>query len=76
MKCVICHHGETSVGTATLTLERHGAIVFFRDVPADICDNCGEVYHSTEITRELLAQAEVAFASGVELDVRRFGKAA
>lgn len=76
MKCAICHHGETSVGTATLTLERGGAIVFFRDVPAEICDNCGEIYHCADVTRELLAQADGAFAAGVELDVRRYGKAA
>ncbi|MBI4984620.1 MAG: type II toxin-antitoxin system MqsA family antitoxin [Rhodocyclales bacterium] len=76
MKCPICKHGETRPGNASVTLERSGATLVFRDVPADICDNCGEVYHSGEITAALIQQAENAVSVGVEVDVRRFALAA
>jgi len=76
MKCPICKHGETKPGTASVTLERQGATVVFRQVPADICDNCGEAFHSSEVTAALLQQAEIAVGAGVEIDVRRFAQAA
>lgn len=72
MKCPICKHGETRPGTATVTMERGAATIVFRCVPADICENCGEAYHSAEVTETLLKQAETAAAEGVEIDVRRF----
>lgn len=50
MKCVICKTGETRPGTASVVLERAGTTVLIRDVPGEICDTCGEVYHDAEIT--------------------------
>ena len=76
MKCPICKHGYTRPGTATVTLERGASTIIFRQVPAEICDNCGEVFHSAEVTEALLAQGDVAVAQGVEIDVRRFAAAA
>ena len=75
MKCPICKHGSTHKGHASITLERDGATLLFKDVPADICDNCGEIYHDEEVTRSLLEQAEQASTQGVELDVRRYAAA-
>jgi len=72
MKCPICKHGETQPGEVSITLERGGAVLVVRDVPAEVCDNCGEAYHSAEITETLLQQAEAAVRAGVEVDVRRF----
>jgi YgiT-type zinc finger domain-containing protein len=72
MKCPICKHGETQAGEASITLERNGAVLVVRNVPAQVCDNCGEAYHSAEVTEALLRQAEVAVGAGVEVDVRRF----
>ncbi len=72
MKCVICRGGETAPGSATMTLTREGTTVVVKDVPADICDNCGEEYFDEIVTDRLLAVAEEAARSGVEVDVRRF----
>ncbi|MEK7840704.1 MAG: type II toxin-antitoxin system MqsA family antitoxin, partial [Pseudomonadota bacterium] len=44
MKCVICRHGETALGLVTVTLQREGTVVIMRDVPANVCRNCGEYY--------------------------------
>lgn len=75
MKCPICKHGNTHTGVASITLERGNTIVMFKYVPAQICENCGEVYHDAKITRALLKQANEAAQRGVEIDVRRYAAA-
>jgi YgiT-type zinc finger domain-containing protein len=72
MKCVICKHGETQPGKTTVTLERGGATLVVKGVPARICDNCGEAYVDEEITRQLLGTTEEALKAGVQVDVRKF----
>ncbi len=57
MKCVICKHGETIKGTTTITLERGSSTLVFKDVPAQICDNCGEKYVDHQTTQTLLKKA-------------------
>ena len=75
MKCQISKHGNTHKGHASITLERDGTTLLFKNVPADICDNCGEIYHEADVTRSLLEQADQAAIRGVELDVRRYANA-
>lgn len=75
MKCVICKNGETHGGTATVTLERGEATVVIKDVPADVCENCGEYYLSEEMTEEVMALAEDAVRHGAEIEVLRYGAA-
>jgi YgiT-type zinc finger domain-containing protein len=75
MKCPICKHGNTHAGVASITLERGTSTVMFKSVPAEICDNCGEVYHDAEVTKSLLEQADLAAKVGVEIDVRRYASA-
>lgn len=73
MNCPICHNGETQPGRTTITLSKPGgATVVFKNVPADICDNCAEAYVSEETTSALLAQARAATDAGVEVDIRSF----
>ena len=72
MKCVICKYGETQGGTATVTLERNNVTVVFKDVPAQVCINCGEEYIDALVTQQLLSSAEEAEESGVEVDVRHY----
>lgn len=72
MTCVICKHGETVPGTTTVVLQRGETTVVIKNVPAEICDNCGEYYLSEEITRRVLALAEAAVAQGAEIEVLRF----
>jgi YgiT-type zinc finger domain-containing protein len=72
MHCVICKQGETHSGAATVTLERGGATVVIKGVPAMICDNCGEYYLDEAMTERVLAMGEQALAQGAEVEVRRF----
>ncbi|MCI0654834.1 MAG: type II toxin-antitoxin system MqsA family antitoxin [Methylococcaceae bacterium] len=76
MKCPICKHGNTQPGTVSVTLERGATTIVFRHVPAEVCENCGEEFHSAKVTEALLKQAETAVAEGVEIDVRRFAQIA
>ena len=76
IKCRICRHGKTRPGSVTAPLERNGMTIVFREVPALLCENCGEAFHDEAVTAALLKQAEQAAAAGVEIDVRRFAMAA
>ena len=60
MKCAICKHGETAPGFATLTLTRDAMTLVVRDVPASVCNNCGEEYVDSDIAARLLETAEEA----------------
>ena len=75
MKCVICKYGETKAGHTTVTLERDQTVLVFRNVPAQVCDNCGEAYVSEEITAQLLEEAEQAVRARVQVDVRELAPA-
>jgi YgiT-type zinc finger domain-containing protein len=72
MTCVICKYGTTRLATATVTLERGGSTLVFKDVPAQVCENCGEEYVSENIIASVLAQAEQAIDQGIEMDIRHF----
>lgn len=71
MNCVICKTGMVQPGTAAVTLERDGAIVLIKDVPAQGCDTCGNYTLSAETTRLVLARANEAVENGAELEVLR-----
>jgi YgiT-type zinc finger domain-containing protein len=72
MKCVLCKTGQTQLGTATVTLERDRTVVVFKEVPADICQNCGEYYLSEVVTRRIYQQAEEAVQRNAEVEVLRY----
>ena len=72
MKCVICKHGETSPGKTTITLERGGLTLVVKNVPAQVCTNCGEAYVSEVETAQILAEAEQMVDAGALVDVRYF----
>jgi YgiT-type zinc finger domain-containing protein len=72
MKCVICREGQTAPGQATVTLQRGESTIIFKNVPAQVCTNCGEYYLSESVTDQLLTRAEVAVQSGAELEILRF----
>ncbi len=72
VKCVICRHGETLPGKVSSMLERDGTTVVFRDVPAEVCQNCGEEYFSRETTERLLQLGEEAIQTGVQVVIREY----
>ena len=75
MECVICKNGTTRKGKVTVTLERD-SIIAIKEVPAQICQNCGEYYLDPETTKEVLKRAEQAAEKGVEIEVIKMNKVA
>lgn len=73
--CVVCHHGETQPGRTIVTFHEHGRTVVVTDVPAGVCDNCGEPYVAEDVTARLLSIAEQARAAHVEVLVRDYSPA-
>lgn len=72
MKCVICKSGEVEPGTTTFTVDRDGHTYVLREVPARVCEQCGEPYFEAEVTRQILEQVEQAARSGVEVAVLQY----
>ncbi|RJP26852.1 MAG: type II toxin-antitoxin system MqsA family antitoxin [Candidatus Abyssobacteria bacterium SURF_5] len=72
MRCVICKQGETRPGTATVTLQREESTIIIKDVPAEICENCGEYYLSESITEKVMTRAEESIKKGAEVEILRF----
>lgn len=72
MKCVICKHAETKPGTTTVTLERNGFTYVVKQVPAQVCPNCGEDYVDEKVTGALLKSAEQMAEVGAQVDIRQY----
>jgi len=64
MKCVICKIGKTTPGKTTFTLERGESVLVIRNVPRDVCQDCGEAYLDEDQTDRVMQLAEKAFNLG------------
>lgn len=72
MKCSICKTGETKPGFTVVTLTKKEFVIVFKEVPAEICQNCGEEYVDENTSRALLSAANDSFEKGVAVDIRDF----
>lgn len=72
MKCAICRNGNTVDGRVTIVLDKEQTILVFKDVPAQICDNCGEEYLSAKTNKEVLKLANDAIKRGISLELLKY----
>jgi len=72
MKCVICKQGQTKPGFATVTLTKDTTTIIIKDVPADICENCGEYYLDENVTDRIQEIAQKALISGAEVEILKY----
>ncbi len=72
MKCVICKIGETREGIVTVTLQRDMSIIIIKNVPAEVCENCGEYYLSEKVTDTVLQIAEKAAENKPEVEILQY----
>jgi YgiT-type zinc finger domain-containing protein len=72
MKCVICKMGETHTGEVTVTLQRRQMTIIVKNVPAEVCENCGEYYPGDEISAQVLSLAESVVSADSEVEILRF----
>jgi len=72
MRCFICKIGETQEGTVTVTLQRDISIIIIKNVPAEICENCGEYYLNEQVTDTVLRIAEKAAENKPEVEILQY----
>ena len=72
MKCVFCKNGETRPGSAVFVATSPESVQVVRDVPAEICDNCGEEYFDSETTGHLLEKSVGEADPDIQVEVRRY----
>ena len=72
MNCVICKTGNTQPGKTTVTLQRVGTVIVVRDVPAEVCDNCGEYFLDALTTQRVYADAVQSIGRRVEVEIQRY----
>lgn len=72
MNCTICRTGETAPGIVTVTLQRGDFTVVIKNVPADVCSNCGEYYLSGDVAARVMQLAENVLANGAEVGIIRY----
>ncbi|MBP7231674.1 MAG: type II toxin-antitoxin system MqsA family antitoxin [Syntrophaceae bacterium] len=53
MQCPFCG-GQPVKATVTFAYEEDDRYLFIENVPADVCDQCGERIYAPEVTDELL----------------------
>ena len=72
MKCVVCKQSETRPGLTTITLQRGDSTFVVKEVPAQICPNCGEDYVDEKVAADVLRSAEDLSQAGAQVDIRRY----
>lgn len=61
MKCIMCQSGETSAENVALMLERDGHYMIVENVPAEVCQICGERYFDSAISQRIGELADANF---------------
>ena len=72
MTCVICKTGQYHEGKTTVVIIKEETSVIIKDVPAFICNQCGEYILSEEVTDIILKMAYEAYSKGAEVEIRKF----
>ena len=76
MICLTCKIGTPRPGTTTVLLGKKGSLVILKEVPARICDNCGERYFDSDVTKQMLEEADSVYKKGAELEIINITRAA
>ena len=72
MKCVLCRNGETQNGETLFTISRDRVAVVVKNVPAQVCQNCGEAYLDDVTASRIFNQAEELVKSDNEVEILHF----
>ncbi len=57
MQCLVCHHTMTN-RSITLDLRVGEELIVIEEVPATVCENCGDHVFTPEVTRQVQATAK------------------
>jgi YgiT-type zinc finger domain-containing protein len=67
--CVVCNQAEIIFATTSVLLERDELSLVIKNVPAQVCPNCGEAYADETVTTVVLREAEKMAMAGAKMDV-------
>jgi YgiT-type zinc finger domain-containing protein len=71
MICLACQ-GETEPGTVTHSFQKGTTTVIVKDVPAEVCRQCGESYLSSEVAQVLEDLVNDAVRKGAEVEILHY----
>jgi YgiT-type zinc finger domain-containing protein len=72
MTCPICGTGSLRPGTTVFAADVDGTLVVVRDVPASVCDVCGEAYIDDKVSQEIETTINDARGRGTESLIRHY----
>ena len=72
MKCIVCKTGSSQPGTTTLSIDNGTTVVVIRNVPAEICSNCGEEYIDANTMKDIEKIVASAQKAGLNIAVQQF----
>lgn len=72
MNCTICKNGTMEEGNVTVTLQRAQSVIVIKNVPALVCDNCGDYTLSETVASRVMEIAEHAVANHAEIEVLQY----
>ncbi|MCK6451625.1 MAG: type II toxin-antitoxin system MqsA family antitoxin [Alphaproteobacteria bacterium] len=72
MSCAVCKFGTPRPGFTSVTLERDDSVVVIQNVPAEICETCGEYYLEAEVAEAVYALAEEVLRKGEQVAVAKY----
>jgi YgiT-type zinc finger domain-containing protein len=72
MICLMCKTGQTKPGTVTHTFQKGATIVIIKDIPAQVCGQCGEPYLGGEVAKVIETLVDDAVRKGAEVEILRY----
>ena len=71
-KCYFCKIGAVKPGFVTVPETTASLTVVLKEVPAKVCNNCGEHYFDSEVVSELEKIISEAENAGIDALVRKY----
>ena len=65
MFCLICRQAELINGFTSTPFERDEFRLLIRNIPAQVCPNCGEAIVDEDVALHSLEKADVIFEQGI-----------
>ncbi len=75
MKCPVCK-GTVKRSKTNFPVELEGGFLIVKDVPADVCGQCGEVFIPDDIAASLEKTVEAARKNKAEVEIVSYDKVA
>lgn len=69
MTCYVCENGVFEPGKVDKPFTRNGKVILFTGVPAEVCDNCGEVLFNPSVAGVTIKAANEFFNSKEETGI-------